>query len=448
MAGNGARGKAQCAPLTPAAASPSVPPVMNSRWIALAAAAAVAALAALALTGDDADAQARLNFDDFPLVEEGLIVGDIGHRIDTTLPAASGGRGQIQYSLSPLLPHGLEFNTNTRRLHGVPQGNSGHYMLDYEAVDAANNTAKVIISLWLNGSGTTGSDLGTLVHSIERLGGSLNASSVRYPYPDTRGLGRGVEPYIEPSYSAGWRYAGYTFTLNKITELTIRLRTLGGRDDTELSLMPIRLEEDRLRWGDFRRTVLLRGSSDGTITVNALPGRYWVGIENRYNHSEGRTYGGRSTLFYQLFIDSPDFDTLPPVGQILAKRHNSDGRIEFWWRVYGSRDEIKPELRFLPINSPTNRWLSTSDIIYRGTNIGRINIRRNSADGRIQYAFTPTGGERVQPRIGEGNWPANLLPSGLTTLGFDRRLVSSPTISERIWWDQSPQQTQNLDINK
>ena len=57
-----------------------------------------------------------------------------------------------------------------------------------------------------------------------------------------------------------------------------------------------------------------------------------------------------------------------------------------------------PRLRYLPSNPPTGRWLNSSWIIVEGVNVGRINVRVDAKTGRIEFAFTPAGGERILPR--------------------------------------------------
>ena len=43
-----------------------------------------------------------------------------------------------------------------------------------------------------------------------------------------------------------------------------------------------------------------------------------------------------------------------------------------------------------------DRWLSSSPVEVNGVGVGRINARL-LADGRIEFAFTPSGGERILP---------------------------------------------------
>ena len=82
-------------------------------------------------------------------------------------------------------------------------------------------------------------------------------------------------------------------------------------------------------------------------------------------------------------------------GRILARRL-ADGRTEFAWHVEGG-DRALPRSRFFPANGSVGRWLNSSDIVVDGTVVGRINARQ-LADGRIEFAFTPAGSERILPR--------------------------------------------------
>ena len=81
-------------------------------------------------------------------------------------------------------------------------------------------------------------------------------------------------------------------------------------------------------------------------------------------------------------------------GRIVAQRL-ADGRTEFGWEPAG-RERVLPRLRYFPANVGHHHWLNSSPIEVNGEEIGRINARL-SEDGRIEFAFTPTGGERVSP---------------------------------------------------
>ena len=82
-------------------------------------------------------------------------------------------------------------------------------------------------------------------------------------------------------------------------------------------------------------------------------------------------------------------------GRIVA-RLLDDGRIEFGWQpTSGAR--VLPRQRYFPTDATPNRWLRSSPVEVAGVEIGRINARQ-AQDGRIEFALTPTNGERIQPR--------------------------------------------------
>ena len=82
-------------------------------------------------------------------------------------------------------------------------------------------------------------------------------------------------------------------------------------------------------------------------------------------------------------------------GRIVARRL-ADGRAEFGWQPAGGGERVLPQQRYFPTNATVDRWLRSSPIAVDGVEIGRINARL-LADGRIEFAFTPTGGERILP---------------------------------------------------
>ena len=81
-------------------------------------------------------------------------------------------------------------------------------------------------------------------------------------------------------------------------------------------------------------------------------------------------------------------------GRIVAQRL-ADGRTEFGWQPAGAA-RVLPRARYFPADAQVDRWLNSSPVEVEGEAIGRINARLRS-DGRIEFAFTPTDGERIEP---------------------------------------------------
>ena len=82
-------------------------------------------------------------------------------------------------------------------------------------------------------------------------------------------------------------------------------------------------------------------------------------------------------------------------GRIVA-RLLEDGRVEFGWQPTGSA-RVLPRSRYFPADATVDRWLRSSPVEVGGAEIGRINARLLE-DGRIEFAFTPTDGERIAPQ--------------------------------------------------
>ena len=82
-------------------------------------------------------------------------------------------------------------------------------------------------------------------------------------------------------------------------------------------------------------------------------------------------------------------------GRIVARRLD-DGRTEFGWQPTGG-ERVLPHLRYFPAGVEHNRWLNSSPIEVDGVEIGRINVRL-ADDGRLEFAFTPPDGERIEPQ--------------------------------------------------
>ena len=81
-------------------------------------------------------------------------------------------------------------------------------------------------------------------------------------------------------------------------------------------------------------------------------------------------------------------------GRIVA-RLLDDGRVEFGWQPTGAA-RVLPRQRYFPADATVDRWLRSSPVEVGGAEIGRINARLLE-DGRIEFAFTPTDGERIEP---------------------------------------------------
>ncbi len=84
-----------------------------------------------------------------------------------------------------------------------------------------------------------------------------------------------------------------------------------------------------------------------------------------------------------------------PAGRIVARRLD-DGRTEFGYHPQGG-ERILPDARYFPADATVGAWLNSSPIIVDGEEIGRINARL-LADGRIEFALTPSGEEQILPR--------------------------------------------------
>ena len=81
-------------------------------------------------------------------------------------------------------------------------------------------------------------------------------------------------------------------------------------------------------------------------------------------------------------------------GRIVAQRL-ADGRTEFGWQPTGGA-RVLPSARYFPADAEVDRWLNSSPVEVGGEAIGRISARLHD-DGRIEFAFTPTDGERIEP---------------------------------------------------
>lgn len=116
--------------------------------------------------------------------------------------------------------------------------------------------------------------------------------------------------------------------------------------------------------------------------------------------SRSALLGGLGLLVLTLFVwqtDAQDgaMTEASVEGRIVAKLL-ADGRIEFGFQPEG-QERILPRSRFFPATS-VGRWLLSSEVEHDGDNLGRVTAMR-LADGRVEFGFVPSGGERILPRV-------------------------------------------------
>ena len=95
-------------------------------------------------------------------------------------------------------------------------------------------------------------------------------------------------------------------------------------------------------------------------------------------------------------LDTPGDEQIS--GRVIARRLSTN-RIEFGWLPSDNDKPILPSARYFPRPSPEleeRGWLRSSPVEIDESAIGRIEARLRS-DGRIEFAFTPTDGERILP---------------------------------------------------
>lgn len=315
------------------------------------------------------------------------------------LPPASGGKGRLSYNIAHTrdgqrkkgAPLGLVFDETTRRLSGRVFDDPGGTEIHYRVSDTSGRTEEIDFGLSIYGPVPAG-----------------YAPAITWPELGTldRGLLR-CSAWTEESRVSGgsWgRYEGYTFRIAAPTQLTISLES--EEVDTYLGL---------LGGSDFWQDDDGGQGTNSRLSVGLAPARYSIYVYGADGQAEGA---------YTLRITSPDFiignadasascpngstsqgstssssteGTLDSAsaGRIAARRI-ANGSIEFAWQVEGG-DRILPRSRYLPADPPTGRWLNSSAIVVEGVDLGRINVRVNADTGRVEFAFTPAGGERILP---------------------------------------------------
>ena len=323
--------------------------------------------------------------------------------IPVVFPAATGGEGRLSYRVGDLgqrePPTGLVFDETTRTLSGSPSVTAGLYTSLYHVWDPKGRNARIDVVLWVNGPVPT--DYAPAISTPEL--GTLDRGLIRC----------GVWSEENLTFQSGGAYELYNFDLASPTQLIFNLESEAA--DTHLLIFGP--DEQWHNYDDDDQRI------DFPLTLDLIPAQYQIYVYPANDQGHGA---------YTLRISSPDFaagnadaerscpggsasqgtsaaddestsaaddeeDTgSATLGRIEARRLD-DGRIEFAWHVEDG-DRVLPSLRYLPAEPPTGRWLRSSEIIVEGVNLGRINVRVDAETGRIEFAFTPAGGERILPQ--------------------------------------------------
>lgn len=307
----------------------------------------------------------------------------------TILPPASGGTGRLTYNIAHSTsgerkkgpPTGLVFDKTTRQLNGRVFNDAGALSLYYSVSDTSGRTEEIEIGFAINGPVPAGYAPAITTPELGTLDSGLIRCSI-------------ISEESRPSRLWG-QFESYTFHLASPAQVTIDLAS----EDFDAYLLLINGDA----WVDDD------GGQDtnSRLSVGLAPARYWIYVRSADQEGEGA---------YMLRISSPDFtagnadanrscydDSVregeldsASTGRIVARRL-LDGKTEFAWQPEGG-DRILPRSRYLPSDPPTGRWLNSSDIVVEGVNVGRINVQVDAETGRIEFAFTPAGRDRILPQ--------------------------------------------------
>lgn len=194
---------------------------------------------------------------------------------------------------------------------------------------------------------------------------------------------------ITDQWGSSWYWSAvHVFSLAESGRIQIDLDGIDGVDPT----LWLTDEQDRRIASDEdggagRGARIERELDAGTYRINAQ--RSW--------RSDGQQDepGGR----YRLTIDATS-QSVPislDAGRIVVRRL-ANGRTEFGWQPKDATERILPRSRTLGTTAEVGRWLRSSPVEVAGVAIGRIDVRL-LADGRVEFGFTTTDGERILPRV-------------------------------------------------
>lgn len=248
---------------------------------------------------------------------------------------------------------------------------AGEYRIEAGSVSDNEGTGRYRLTLTVDAAPSCEEDQLGLAHGTIERSGEFGAGGC-----------------ITERWSSWYWSAVHVFSLAERGRIQIDLDGIDGVDPTlwltNEQGSQIAHDEDG---GPGRSARIERELDAGTYRINAQ--RSW-----RSDGSRGAP-GGR----YRLTIDATS-QSVPvslDAGRIVVRRL-ADGRTEFGWQPKDATERILPRSRTLGTTAEVGRWLRSSPVEVAGVAIGRINVRL-LADGRVEFGFTTTDGERILPRV-------------------------------------------------
>ena len=213
-----------------------------------------------------ADANGALAVQTFTITVEGILtlqnipnkVYIIGNEVNQILPAATGGTGDIEYTLSPDLPEGLMFNDdrNSREISGrVPNTELRGQQYTYTAEDQNGALAVQTFTITINTL-----ELETILNEVYIVGNSVTTD----PLPAATGGTAGIITYrLSPEQSNGLTYDTATRIISGTpTDVVITKYTYTATDssgvmvETNFILIFVAETNEEIGYGDVSHLVI------------------------------------------------------------------------------------------------------------------------------------------------------------------------------------------------
>ena len=342
-----------------------------------------------------------------------------------TLPAATGGNGDLSYALSPDLPAGLSFDAAARAITGAPTESLAETEYTYTATDFGGDTASLTFTIQVRGTGITMSvadqvtmregDAFTYQVSLESQPAANAVVAVASDNGDV-----GVAPASLTFTPDNWQTA-QTVTVsaehdpNDVDDQAVISHLIDGETASSFNVSVTDDDSDREILRDFYNAADGDNWTDNTDWLSNRPLRYWHGVSTDDRGRVTRVELRDNNLVGTLAPELGKLDTLEVVS---LDRNSLTDEIPVEWGDLSNLTRLAMNRNQLTGAIPAE--------LGSLSNLSIIGLARNNLSGSLPTSLgNLTGLTRLS--LHDNTALSGELPSGFTNLADLQRLAIANT---------------------